>query len=77
MTEYCTIIGLFAESGETTVTVVPASGEDTDPHHMALRHLGALAEEEDYEVVAVLRGRCEALVTQQSLRVYAHRILPE
>lgn len=77
MTEYCTVIGLFADSGETSVTVVPVTAEASDPHLIALRQIGELADEEDFEIVAVLRGRCEVLVTQQSLRVYAHRVLPE
>ena len=63
------------DSGEATVTVVPYRPEKGDPHMVALQHAAELFDDGGYEVVAVLMGRCHALVTQQSLRIYAERLL--
>lgn len=73
--DYCTIIGRYDDSGEATVIVVPVTPGDGDPHMLALRQIGAYAAEETFEVVAVLKGKCDVLVTQQSLRIFAERYL--
>jgi hypothetical protein len=75
MAECYTIIGRYDDTGETTVAVIPYDAASGDPHLAALRHTGDLSEEGEFEVVAVLRGPCEVLVTQQSLRLYAERLL--
>lgn len=72
---YLTIIGRYDDSGDTTVAVVPWEGGAVDPHMAALRHTGQLSEAGEFSVVAVLRGRCQVLVTQQSLSLYAERLL--
>jgi hypothetical protein len=75
-TEDCfTIVGRYDDSGDATVTVVLRTADNADPHWAALRHTGALSEQGEFEVVAVLRGRCEVLATQQSLRLFAERLL--
>jgi hypothetical protein len=68
-----TIIGRYDDTGETTVAVLPYDATSGDPHVAALRHTADLSEHG--EVVAVLRGKCDVLVTQQSLRLFAERIL--
>lgn len=73
--EYYTVIGRYDDSGETTVAVLPFDASAGDPHMAALRHTGQLSEQGEFEVVAVLRGKCEVLVTQQSLRLFAERLL--
>ncbi len=73
--ECYTIIGRYADTGETTLAVVPYDPSVGDPHMAALRHTGELSEEGEFEVVAVLRGKCDLLVTQQSLRLYCERLL--
>lgn len=70
-----TIIGRYDDTGETTVAVLPYDSASGDPHVAALRHTADLSERGEFEVVAVLRGRCDVLVTQQSLRLFAERIL--
>lgn len=70
-----TIIGRYDDSGEATIAVVARSEETSDPHWAALRHTGTMSEAGEFEVVALLRGRCEVLVTQQSLRLFAERLL--
>jgi hypothetical protein len=70
-----TIIGRFDDTGEVTVAVVPCDPAAGDPHLAALRHTAALSQRGEFEVVAVLRGRCAVLVTQQSLRLFARRLL--
>ncbi len=74
-TECYTIIGRYDDTGETTVAVVPYDASTGDPHMTALRHTGELSAEGEFEVVAVLRGRSDLLVTQQSLRLYCERLL--
>jgi len=73
--EDVTIIGRFDDSGEVTVAVLPCDGGTGDPHLAALRHTAELSQRGEFEVVAVLRGRCAVLVTQQSLRLFARRLL--
>ncbi len=70
-----TVIGRYADSGEATITVIARDAEQSEPHWVALRLTGALSEQGAFEVVAVLRGRCELLATQQSLCLYAERLL--
>lgn len=70
-----TIIGRYDDTGETTIAVLPYDAASGDPHVAALRHTAALSEHGEFEVVAVLRGKCDVLVTQQSLRLFAERIL--
>lgn len=78
MIEDCfTIIGRYDDSGETTVAVIKRDADNSDPHWTALRHTGELSENGEFEVVALLRGRCDVLVTQQSLRLFAERLLAE
>jgi hypothetical protein len=72
-----TIIGRFDDSGEATVTVIERDAVNQDPHWVALKHTGDLSESGEFEVVALLRGRCEVLVTQQSLRLFSDRLLAE
>jgi hypothetical protein len=72
-----TVIGRYDDSGETTVAVIQRDAEHADPHWTALKHTAALSEQGEFEVVALLRGRCEVLVTQQSLRLFAERLLAE
>jgi len=72
-----TIIGRYDDSGETTVAVIRRDGEHADPHWTALKHTALLSEQGEFEVVALLRGRCEVLVTQQSLRLFAERLLAQ
>jgi len=74
-TAYLTIVGRFEDSDDTTVAVVAAVDADADPHLAALRHVAKLSAEGVFSVVAVLRGRCPALVTRQSLRLYSERLL--
>ena len=74
-TECYTIIGRYADTGEATVAVVPYDSISGDPHMAALRHTAQVAELAEFEVVAVLRGKCEVLVTQQSLRLFAEALL--
>jgi hypothetical protein len=77
-TEDCfTVIGRYDDSGETTVAVIQRDSDHADPHWTALKHTAALSEEGEFEVVALLRGRCEILVTQQSLRLFAERLLAQ
>lgn len=73
--EYYTIIGRYADTGEATVAVVPYDAISGDPHLAALRHTARVAELAEFEVVAVLRGKCEVMVTQQSLRLFAEAIV--
>jgi hypothetical protein len=73
--DFYTIIGRFDDTGETTVTVLPYDSSCGDPHVAALRHTADLSEQGEFEVVAVLRGKSDILVTQQSLRLFAERIL--
>jgi hypothetical protein len=75
--EVYTIIGRYEDSGDTTVTLVPRDAATEDPHMAALRHTGDLSEAGEFEVVAVLRGPCDVLVTQQSLRIFAERLLAQ
>ena len=72
-----TVIGRFDDSGDTTVAVIERDEANSDPHWAALRHTGAMSESGEFEVVALLRGRCEVLVTQQSLRLFAERQLAD
>ncbi len=73
--EFFTIIGRYDDTGETTVAVLSYDPVKGDPHAAALRHTADLSEQGEFEVVAVLRGRCDVMVTQQSLRLFAERIL--
>jgi hypothetical protein len=73
--EFYTIIGRFDDTGHTTVSVIPYDASSGDPHLAALRHTGELSEGGEFEVVAVIRGKCDVLVTQQSLQLYAERLL--
>ena len=73
--ECYTVIGRYDDTGETTVAVLPFDESSGDPHMAAVRHTGQLSEQGEFEVVAVLRGKCEVLVTQQSLRLFAERLL--
>jgi len=70
-----TIIGRYDDSGETTLTVIQRDAEHADPHWTALKHTADLSENGEFEVIALLRGRCEILVTQQSLRLFAERLM--
>jgi len=70
-----TIIGRYDDSGETTVAVIQRDADHADPHWTALKHTAELSEAGEFEVVALLRGRCDILVTQQSLRLFAERLL--
>jgi hypothetical protein len=70
-----TIIGRYDDTGETTIAVVAYDATSGDPHVAALRHTADLSDHGEFAVVAVLRGSCEVLVTQQSLRLFAERIL--
>lgn len=70
-----TVIGRYDDSGDTTISVIGRDAANTDPHWAALKHTGELSEAGEFEVVALLRGRCEVLVTQQSLRLFAERLL--
>lgn len=73
--EYYTIIGRYEDTGDTTVTVLPHDPACADPHLLALRHTAALSTDGEFEVVAVLKGRCDVLVTQQSLRLFVDRVI--
>ncbi|MDR3439228.1 hypothetical protein [Telmatospirillum sp.] len=73
--DFFTIIGRYDDTGETTVAVLPYDPAKGDPHMVALRHTAELSERGEFEVVAVMRGRCDVLVTQQSLRLFADRIM--
>jgi hypothetical protein len=73
--ECYTIIGRYDDTGDVTVVVVPRDAANADPHWAALRHTGSLSEDGEFEVVAVLRGCCDVLVTQQSLRLFSQRQL--
>ena len=70
-----TIIGRFDDSGHATVAIIDRDAEHADPHWTALRHAADLSDEAEFEVVAVLKGRVEVLVTQQSLRLYTERLM--
>ena len=70
-----TVIGFYDDSGDTTVSVIPRDAAHADPHWAALRHAGDFSRHGEFEIVALLKGRVEILVTQQSLRVYAERLL--
>lgn len=72
--EYYTIIGRYDDTGDTTVLSIPYDASAGDPHVAALRHTAQLSDRGNFEVVAVLRGQCEVLVTQQSLRVFIRRM---
>ena len=72
-----TIIGRYDDSGHATVAVIDRDADHADPHWAALRHTADLSDEAEFEVVAVLRGRVEVLVTQQSLRLYTERLMAE
>jgi hypothetical protein len=72
-----TIIGRFDDSGHATVAVVERTADHADPHWTALRHTADLSDDAEFEVVAVLKGRVEVLVTQQSLRLYTERLLTD
>ena len=72
-----TIIGRFDDSGHATVAVIERTVDHADPHWTALRHTADLSDDAEFEVVAVLRGRVEVLVTQQSLRLYTERLLTD
>jgi hypothetical protein len=73
--EYVTIVGRFDDTGETTVASIAFDPVVGDPHVMALRHTAELSDHGEFEVVAVMRGHCDVLVTQQSLRVFADRLM--
>ena len=73
--DYFTIIGRYDDSGDATVTVVARDAANSDPHWAALKLTGELSEEGEFEVVALLKGRCDVLVTQQSLRLFSERLL--
>ena len=73
--DFYTIIGRYDDTGDTTVAVVPYDGASGDPHVAALRHTADLSEHGEFEVIAVLRGKGDVLVTQQSLRLFAERVL--
>jgi hypothetical protein len=73
--EHYTIIGRYADTADTTVVVIPYDALSGDPHLAALRHTADLSENGEFEVVAVLRGRPDVLVTQQSLRLFADRLM--
>jgi hypothetical protein len=73
--ECYTIIGRYDDTGDTSVSVVPYDTASGDPHMAALRHTARLSEAGEFEVIAVLRGQPPVLVTQQSLRLFAQRIL--
>jgi hypothetical protein len=75
VSDFYTIIGRYDDTGETTVSVLPYDAASGDPHVAALRHTAELSEHGEFEVVAVMRGKGEVLVTQQSLRLFAERIL--
>jgi hypothetical protein len=78
MSEDCfTIIGRFEDSGETSIAVIQRDADHADPHWAALKHTARLSDSGDFEVVALLRGRCDILVTQQSLRLFAERLLAQ
>jgi hypothetical protein len=68
-------IGRYDDSGDTTIAVIGRDAANSDPHWAALRHTGEMSDSGEFEVVALLRGRCEVLVTQQSLRLFAERQL--
>jgi hypothetical protein len=70
-----TIIGRYDDTGDVTVAVMPRHAANSDPHMAALEHTGAVSEAGEFEVVAVLHGKCDVLVTQQSLRLFARRLL--
>jgi len=72
-----TVIGRFDDTGDTTIAVIARDAANSDPHWVALRHTGEISEAGEFEVVAVLRGRCEVLVTQQSLRLFTERQLTD
>ena len=74
---YLTIIGRYDDSGDTTVALVPWKEGAGDPHLAALRHTGQLSEDGEFSVVAVLLGRCQVLVTQQSLQLYTEKLLSQ
>jgi len=73
--DFYTIIGRYDDTGEATVTVLSYDATSGDPHVAALRHMADLSEHGEFEVVAVLRGKTDVLVTQQSLRLFAERVL--
>jgi hypothetical protein len=73
--EHYTIIGRYDDTGDTTVVVVPYDATSGDPHVAALRHTAELSESGEFEVVAVLRGKPDVLVTQQSLRLFTERLM--
>lgn len=75
--DYYTIIGRFDDSGHATVAVIERDADHADPHWTALRHTADLSEDAEFEVVAVVKGRVEVLVTQQSLRLYTERLMSE
>lgn len=70
-----TIIGRYEDSGETTVAFVPRDLANEEPHAAALRHTARHSDGGQFEIVAVLAGQCPPLVTQQSLRLYAERLM--
>jgi hypothetical protein len=72
-----TIIGRYDDSGHATVAIIERDMDHADPHWAALRHTADLSDEAEFEVVAVLKGRVEVLVTQQSLRLYTERLMAE
>ncbi|MTJ81584.1 MAG: hypothetical protein F8N37_11260 [Telmatospirillum sp.] len=73
--DYLTIVGRDDDTGEATVVVVAYDPVVGDPHMTALRHTAEMSDHGEFEVVAVFRGQCDLLVTQQSLRLFASRIL--
>jgi hypothetical protein len=75
--ECYTIIGRYDDSGHATVAFIDRTADFTDPHWTALRHTADLTDDAEFEVVAVLKGRVEVLVTQQSLRLYTERLMAE
>lgn len=73
-----TIIGRFDDSGHATVAIIERDADHADPHWTALRHTADLTDDDaEFEVVAVVKGRVEVLVTQQSLRLYTERLMSE
>ncbi len=75
--ECYTIIGRYDDSGHATVAIIGRDADHADPHWVALRHTADLSDEAEFEVVVVLRGRVDVLVTQQSLRLYTERLMAE
>jgi hypothetical protein len=75
ITEFYTIIGRFEDSGDTMAMTIERHEKNEDPHMAALQYMASLSDLRQFEIIALLEGRCNVLVTQQSLSIFMNRII--